>query len=516
MERQLSRHRRPLGLGHSPITWAPAWICSSLLVAYSALVGTSCLEGQSNSASVVAFGAVPDGILRTDGAMTAGSTLLTSPSSGFTAADVGKYIQVIGAGAGSTSNTDGAMSDGSPVLTSSSGIFASSDVGRGIVVIGAGPSGGNLVTSIQTYSAPDSVTLSAAASTSVAGATYYYGAMTLEGTVQGVQNGTTISLSLPALATISGATFAYGTDNHTAFQAAIDAAGQAGGGVVSVPAPSSCPSDAICGYVLTVTDQMTAQAPGAVKIRYNNISLTGDAPQTNLFCRGAFGTYTNTVAFPGLTGNIRGNCLAIGDNGGPNGAAGEAVSSIAISNLHLYGMTNGNTYKVNFGSPHQSPTGDEWDTTHKAIYMWVSSSFSNITIDSVIIQDYKAENIYSGGSVVTGMVIENSTLTNFNGDGISILAACLQVLNNTISNGSNAAVEDSTASSGGAALVGQLYQGNTISRFPKEGIVVVGVDDGVASGTVQITNNAFDTIGQINGNGSLQTAISIHCCPEQS
>ncbi len=495
MQRQLSRHRRR------------AWIRFGLLITFSTVVGSPCLNGQPNS-SVTAFGAVPDGILRTDGAMTAGSALLTSPSSSFTAADVGKYIQVIGAGAGSTSNTDGAMSDGSAVLTSASGTFASTDVGRGIVVIGAGPSGGNLVTSIQTYTAPDSVTLSAAASTSVAGATYYYGAMTLEGTVQGVQSGTTISLSAPALATISGATFAYGTENHTAFQAAVDAAGQAGGGVVSVPAPSSCPSGATCGYVLTVTDQMTAKAPGSVKIRYNNVSLIGDAPQTNLFCRGAFGVYTNTVAFPGVTGNIRGNCLAIGDNGGPNGSAGEAVSNVTISNLHLYGMTNGNTFKVNFGSPPQSPTGDEWDTTQKAIYMWVGSSFSNITIDSVITQDFKAENIYSGGSVVTGMIIENSTLTNFNGDGISMLAADLQVLNCTISNGSNAAVENSTESAGGAALVRQLYQGNTISQMAREGIVVVGVDGGVASGYVQITNNIFDTIAEINGGGS-QNAISI-------
>jgi hypothetical protein len=440
--------------------------------------------------------------------MTAGSALLTSPSSSFTAADVGKYIQVIGAGAGSTSHTDGAISDGSAVLTSASGTFASTDVGRGIVVIGAGPSGGNLVTSIQSYSAPDSVTLSAAASTSVAGATYYYGAMTLEGTVQGVQNGTTISLSAPALATISGATFAYGTENHTAFQNAVDTAGQAGGGVVSVPAPSSCPSGATCGYVLRATDQMTAKAPGAVKIRYNGVSLAGDAPQTNLFCRGAFGVYTDTVAFPGVTGDIRGNCLAIGDNGGPNGTAGEAVSNVTISNLHLYGMTNGNTFNVSFGYPLQTPTGDGWDITHKAIYMWDNSSFSNITVNSVITQDFKAENIYSGGSVVTGMVIVNSTLTNFNGNGISMLAADLQVLNCTISNGSNAAVENSTVSAGGAALIRQLYQGNTISRLAREGIVVVGVDGGVASGYVQITNNTFDTIAEINGSGT-ESAVYI-------
>src|ERR1017187_2158914 len=63
---------------------------------------------------------------------------------------------------------------------------------------------------------------------------------------------------------------------------------------------------------------------------------------------------------------------------------------------------------------------------------------ANILVDSVYIQDFKGENIFSGGSAVTGTVIQNSTMTNFNGDGISMLAADLQVLNNTISNGSNA------------------------------------------------------------------------------
>ncbi len=261
------------------------------------------------------------------------------------------------------------------------------------------------------------------------------------------------------------------------------------------------------GYVIKATDQMTAQAPELVKIRYNNVSLIGSAPQTNLFCRGAYGTYSGEVAFNGASGNIRGFCLTIGDNGGPNGTAGEAVSNVTISNLHLYGMTNGNTFNVNFGYPPQSSDG--WDVTHKGIYMWDNSpGFSNITINSVVIQDFKAENIYSGGSPITGMVIENSTLTNFNGNGISMLAADLQVLNNTISNGSNAAVENSTVSKGAAALIRQLYQGNTVSQFPREGIVVVGVDGGIASGSVQIVNNYFDTIAQTNPSGT-ESAIYI-------
>jgi protocatechuate 3,4-dioxygenase beta subunit len=458
--------------------------------------------------NVLEFGAVADGVMRKDGAMSPNSPVLTSASGSFTAADQGKYIQVIGAGPGGTSRADGVIAAGSAVLTSGSSGFVSSDVGRCIVVSGAGAGGGNLVGRIQSFSSPSSVTLSVSAQTGVSGVFFNYGGMTLEATIQSVQSSSAVTLSASASALISAATYAYGTDNHAAFQRAVDTVGMSGGGQVSVPAPSVCAAGAVCGYVVKASDQQTAQAPGAVKIRYSNVSLIGDAPQTNLFCRGAFGSYSNTVAFPGTTGNIRGFCLNIGDNGGANGAAGEAVSNVTISQLHLYGMTNGNTFNVNFAYPPTTPTGDGWDVTHKAIYMWDNSAFSNIVINSVIIQDFKAENIYSGGSVVTGMVIENSTMTNFNGNGISMLAAGLQVLNNTISNGSNAAVENSTVSMGSQALVSQLYQGNTISLIPREGIVVVGVDNGVGSGTVKIVNNTFDTIAQMNPSGT-ESAIYI-------
>ena len=143
----------------------------------------------------------------------------------------------------------------------------------------------NLVTTIQGYSSPTSVTLNARAGAVVANAQYFYGAMTLEATIQSVQNSTTITLSTPALATITNAMFAYGTDDHLAFQTAVDAAGQAGGGTVSVPAPTTCPAQATCGYVVKASDQMTANGPGAVKIRYNNVSLWGCAANQSILPR---------------------------------------------------------------------------------------------------------------------------------------------------------------------------------------------------------------------------------------
>lgn len=47
--------------------------------------------------NILAYGAKADGIIKTDGAMTAGSATLTSASSNFTSNDVGKTIQVMGA-----------------------------------------------------------------------------------------------------------------------------------------------------------------------------------------------------------------------------------------------------------------------------------------------------------------------------------------------------------------------------------------------------------------------------------
>ncbi|MDP8990037.1 MAG: DUF2341 domain-containing protein [Acidobacteriota bacterium] len=478
-------------------------------MAATTLVFASCAKAQTG-VSVTNFGAIADAIMRTDGATTAGSPVLTSASGSFASSDVGKYIQVIGAGPGGTSRSDGAMALGSAVLSSPSGTFASTDVGRGIIVIGAGAGGGNLVTTIAKYVSPNNVGLNAAAGSVVASATYYYGAMTLEGAIQSVQNSTTVILSTPAFATITGATYAYGTDNHSAFQTAVDTVGKAGGGTVSVPQPATCPSGAVCGYVIKTTDQMTSHAPGSVKIRYNNVSLIGDAPQTNLFCRGAWATYFNSAKFPGQVGTIRGFCIAIGDDGGPLGIAGEALSNVTVANFHLYGMTNGNTYSYSYSptDPPLTTTGDGWDETHKAIYLWENSASTNITIDSVIIQDFKGENIYSGGSIMTGIVIKNSTMTNFNGDGISMLAADLQVINNVISNGSNAGIENSTVGAGGAALVHQLYQSNTISNMPREALTIVGVDSTIASGAIQIINNTFDTIAQYDPSGA-QSAIYI-------
>ncbi len=66
---------------------------------------------------------------------------------------------------------DGTMTAGQAALGSSSAPFSIADVGKRVLVVGAGPSGGNLVSSVASFTSSSSITLANSASVSVAGAT---------------------------------------------------------------------------------------------------------------------------------------------------------------------------------------------------------------------------------------------------------------------------------------------------------------------------------------------------------
>jgi hypothetical protein len=70
--------------------------------------------------------------------------------------------------------TDGVMNAGSHTLTSATAGFVAGDVGLQITVNGAAPNGGPLVTTISAFTNATTVTLTAAASTTVAGATVQF------------------------------------------------------------------------------------------------------------------------------------------------------------------------------------------------------------------------------------------------------------------------------------------------------------------------------------------------------
>lgn len=67
--------------------------------------------------------------------------------------------------------TDGAITSGAAVLTSATAAFTAADVGRQVIVMGAGASGVPLHATIQTYTNSTTVSLTAAAGTTVSGAT---------------------------------------------------------------------------------------------------------------------------------------------------------------------------------------------------------------------------------------------------------------------------------------------------------------------------------------------------------
>jgi hypothetical protein len=67
--------------------------------------------------------------------------------------------------------TDGAITAATTTLTSNTAFFSTADVGLQVQINGAGPAGGNLTTFIGAFTNPTTVTVSAAASTTVSGAT---------------------------------------------------------------------------------------------------------------------------------------------------------------------------------------------------------------------------------------------------------------------------------------------------------------------------------------------------------
>lgn len=113
-----------------------------------------------------------------------------------------KYYSVAdyGAVADVRQASDGVTTASSTTFTSATAAFTSGDTGKRIIISGAGTAGAPHVASI----------------------TYV--------------NATTVTLSAAAVATTSAKLFRFGTNNATAFQAAVDAANTAGGGVVYIPA----------------------------------------------------------------------------------------------------------------------------------------------------------------------------------------------------------------------------------------------------------------------------------------
>lgn len=217
IDRQLAAIIAQIGTVNNPI--AHAGLVASLSTAQGALsLATDGLRGlyRGNGSSarsvtgfadVTDFGAKGDGVIIDDAAMTASSNVLTSASSTFTSADVGKLVDVSNVGALATlaspieevlsatqvrlslkashtvsgasfaidgvTFTDGAMTAGGTTLTSATATFFADDVGKLITdLVGAGAR--NIVGTVLAFTT-HTLTLSVSASVTATGRRALYG-----------------------------------------------------------------------------------------------------------------------------------------------------------------------------------------------------------------------------------------------------------------------------------------------------------------------------------------------------
>lgn len=371
------------------------------------------------------------------------------------------YVTAYGAVANMVKRTDG-VCNSTTTFTSALGTFASGDTGKFMEIVGCNANGAT-----------------------------WHGTITFVSPTQ-------VTLSVAATASATALKYAYGTPSQAAFQSCVDGVGAYG--TCLVPPPAVCPTNAVCGYIFSVTDQQTAHAPSSVKIRFPGVTLQGVAGRIPIACSGWPALYTNSTSHPGVTALIRGNCIDIGDQDGPLGVAGTVLQDVTVANLALDGMTTGNTFVGAF-DPTTAPcstTFDCWDTTNKGVFSYGGTGVNNIVVDNVWAHNFKGEIAFSGGGMGKAR-ISNSDLGSTNADDISWSADDFVVEGNQLSNAWNAGVENGVFST----TLHHVYRGNRFSNIYGQGIVLTGVSDASNSGPLEILGNTFQQIAsQAGHNGS--------------
>lgn len=360
--------------------------------------------------------------------------------------------------------------NGTTTFTTSLGTYTSADTGKFQQIVGCNANGATWHGTI-TYVSPTQVTLSVAATGS----------------------GTALEYS-------------YYTPDQVAFQSCVDGVGAYA--TCFVPGPTVCPTNAICGYGFTVTDQQTAHAPSSVKIRFPGVTLAGMTPgRVPITCSGWPALYTNSTSHPSVTALIRGNCIDIGDQDGPLGMDGTVLQNVTLANLHLDGMTTGNTFQGDFDptAPTCTTTFDCWDETHKGAFAYGGTGVNNITIQNVWAHHFKGEIVFSGGGMGKA-TISDSDLGDTNADDISWSADNLEVTNTEMSDAWNAGVEDGIF----ATTVHQVYRDNYFHDIWGQGIVLTGVDLTPNLGPLEVLHNKFVNIGAQSGHNTFTQLTAIY------
>ncbi|WP_437713769.1 hypothetical protein WMF45_47825 [Sorangium sp. So ce448] len=194
------------------------------------------------------FGARGDAKTITDAYVMASSTTLTSSTAGFTKADQGKALTVnIPSNAASGTVT---TSQGDVTITGDLTSFTTQlAVGQFVTI----DNGGTLTSyAIVDIDSDTSLKVTPAPPSNGSDLTLYRSAR-LDTTISTVTNGTTITMAASAAVTKDSVTARFGTDATAKIQAAIDACGAAGGGIVRIPKG-----------VFKVTARLMISKPGVV------------------------------------------------------------------------------------------------------------------------------------------------------------------------------------------------------------------------------------------------------------
>jgi hypothetical protein len=258
-------------------------------------------------------------------------------------------------------------------------------------------------------------------------------------------------------------------DDTAAIQAALDAAGRAGGGVVRLsPGTYSIRPG-------SVTDA------AALYINHDDVHLIGAGSSLSKLNFQLFDGRdpASTVPPPLVNGIVqRGHGIKLKEAG---------VKNVTIANLELDGNAG---CTGNFGFPADVTTGDGWDLTHKGILMgYGSGPIDNVTISDCYVHSWRGENIYSGGNQLGRLTIARCEVSDSNGSLISVGAQRLLLSDSHLHDTANAGIEN--AYFGGL----QTYRGNAVENCARGGIIVFPATPAPPHAFIEIASNFVHNCG---------------------
>lgn len=298
--------------------------------------------------------------------------------------------------------------------------------------------------------------------------TWLYGA----GTTTTLGAGQKLTYNITNGSYAGGAVSGDGLNDWPAINAALTAAQAAGGGIIYIPAgswdvwPTDADVDIVGGYPEIESGESIASS--LFNITSDNITFLGDASggvptsliQLYLWGKEPATKWLNVLS--GATGSAVANVkryfvFAMND-----------VSDFTIQNLNI----DMGADPVNSGKAWQGLDAKryQWDISHKLFAAFDLKRFRNVVIDTLYASDCRGEVIYTGGGSEK-ILVKNSDFRRANS---SIFSGSydLELVNTTIADGANAAVESALLNDRISYATGLPFPQNHIAR----GNTFIGLD----------------------------------------